>query len=89
MDSILTKNDFINALIGSSHISGRKKYRENFVSIMNQNIKVADDLLAESKRLSKAGKTKESDRMLDIALKVLNSNKELQSTVVEVLSKLD
>lgn len=63
--------------------------REEFVKIMNLNIKIVDELFKEAKRLLQNGQEDESNRILDIASEVLNSNKQLQDTVVKVLSKSD
>ena len=77
------------SLLGKSKTMNKAKHKQSFVKVMDTNIQVVEDLLKEARKLSADGRNDDSDRILRIAEEVLNSNKQLQNTVVEVLASDD
>ncbi len=86
----MEKSGLLEQILGArGRISQKDKYRREFVDVMNLNLKLVNSLVLEAKKLKKKGEAAESDRLFKIAQEVLNSNGKLQSTVVDVLSKID
>lgn len=53
------------------------------------NLKMVDELLMLSRKLHKAGKRTDANKLLDVAAQLLATNKDIQQVVGELLSEND
>lgn len=66
--------------------SKKAKQRKEFIEISEANLAIVDELIAEMRRLSSKGQTKEFNKLADITQQILDNNAKFQAVVGEVLS---
>lgn len=65
------------------------KKSDTLQNVSMHNLHIVDELLTMSRKLHKAGKRTDANKLLDIAAQILATNKDIQQVVGELLSESD
>jgi hypothetical protein len=68
-------------------VSSESAHRQRFVAVSRTNLEIANEMLEQAKRLSKARRYTDADIMIDLAKKLIENNANFLDTVGDVLDK--